>query len=80
MNYLITWFYAENKDDESFYPSVGGNTSSPEFHRVYWKCIFDFYKSAILINDHEISYIFFTNVPHIPTDVMELILKLFQRK
>lgn len=35
-NYLITWFYAENKDDESFYPSVGENTSSPEYQKVYW--------------------------------------------
>lgn len=80
MNYLITWFYAENKDDESFYPSVGGNTSSPEFHRVYWKCIFDFYKSAILTNGHEISYMFFTNVPHIPTDVDGVNLEIFFRE
>lgn len=46
-NYLITWFYAEKKDDESFYPSVGGNTSSPEYQKVYWRCVYDFYRKAI---------------------------------
>ena len=35
-DYLITWFYAEQSDNEGFYPSVGGNTSSPKFQEVYW--------------------------------------------
>ena len=77
MNYLITWFYGESKDNESFYPSVGGNTSSPEFHQVYWKCIYDFYRSAILTNEAEISYKFFTNVPNIPTEIDGVNLQLF---
>ena len=68
-NYLITWFYAEKEDDESFYPSVGGNTSSPKFQEVYWKCVYDFYKSAKLIGGKNIKFLFFTNVPNIPTDV-----------
>lgn len=68
-NYLITWFYAENKEDESFYPSVVGKTSSPEFQKVYWKCVFDFYKSAILTQVSDVKYLFYTNVPNIPTDI-----------
>lgn len=69
-NYLVTWFYAEKKDDESFYPSVGGNTSSPEFQKVYWRCVYDFYKSASLTQKNKnIHYLFFTNVPNLPTDI-----------
>lgn len=80
MNYLITWFYGEKKGDESFYPSVGGNTSSPEFHKVYWKCVYDFYKSALLTNGQKIKYMFFTNINNIPTDVDGInILKFFSK-
>lgn len=77
MNYLITWFYGETKDNESFYPSVGGNTSSPEFHKVYWKCIYDFYRSAIITNGAAIQYRFFTNVPNIPTEIDGVNLQQF---
>ncbi len=68
-NYLITWFYAEQSGNESFYPSVGGNTSSPKFQEVYWKCVYDFYKSAQLVGGEEVKLMFFTNVPNIPTCV-----------
>lgn len=69
-NYLITWFYAEKKDDESFYPSVGGNTSSPEYQKVYWRCVYDFYRTAQLTQrENNTEYLFFTNVPSIPTDI-----------
>ena len=69
-NFLITWFYAEKKDDESFYPSVGGNTSSPAYQKVYWKCVYDFYRSAQLTQiEKSVKYLFFTNVPNIPTDI-----------
>ena len=69
-NYLITWFYAEKKDDESFYPSVGGNTSSPEYQKVYWRCVYDFYRTAQLTQtESNVRYLFFTNVPNIPTDI-----------
>lgn len=77
-NYLITWFYAEKKDDESFYPSVGGNTSSPEYQKVYWRCVYDFYRTAQLTQKKsDAKYLFFTNVPNIPTDVDGLNLAQF---
>lgn len=80
-NYLITWFYAEDKDDESYYPSVGGHTSTPEFQKVYWKCVFDFYRSAQLTqNPDSVRYLFFTNVPNIPTDVDGIPLADFFRE
>lgn len=68
-NYLVTWFYAEKEDDESFYPSVGGNTSSPKFQEVYWKCVYNLYNSAKLVGGIDVKFLFFTNVPNIPTDV-----------
>ena len=69
-DYLVTWFYAEKKDDESFYPSVGGNTSSPEYQKVYWKCVYDFYRTAQLTqHTNKARYLFFTNVPNIPTNL-----------
>lgn len=77
-NYLITWFYAEKKDDESFYPSVGGNTSSPEYQKVYWRCVYDFYCTAQLTQKKSnVKYLFFTNVPNIPTDIDGLNLAQF---
>lgn len=77
-NYLITWFYAEKRDDESFYLSVGGNTSSPEYQKVYWKCVYDFYRTAQLTQQaDEVQYLFFTNVPNIPTDLEGLNLAEF---
>lgn len=77
-NYLITWFYAEKKEDESFYPSVGGNTSSPEYQKVYWRCVYDFYRTAQLTQrSSNAKYLFFTNVPNIPTDIDGLNLAQF---
>ena len=68
-NYIISWFYAENKEDESYYPSVGKNTSSFEFQKVYWRCIYDFYRSAVITQQKEVKYLFFTNLEKLPKDV-----------
>ena len=69
-DYIITWLYAESPDDESYYPSVGGNTSSAGFQEVYWRCVYVFYKSALLTQKNQsVQYMFFTNVFDIPTDV-----------
>ena len=69
-NYLITWFYAEKKEDESFYPSVGGNTSSSSYQKVYWRCVYDFFRTAQLTQrTTDIKYLFYTNVSHIPTNI-----------
>ena len=46
------------------------NTSSFSFQKVYWKCIYDFYQSAIFTNKNEnLQYLFITNVKHIPKDI-----------
>lgn len=80
-NYLTTWFFAEQEGDESFYPSVGGATSSPEFQKVYWRCIYDLFKSALLTQHQcEIHYIFCTNVPNLPADMDGVDFRDFFRK
>lgn len=77
-NYLMTWFYAEKETDKSFYPSVGGNASFLEFQKVYWRCGYDFYRSAQLAQTaNKVKYLFFTNVPNIPTDIDGLSLDKF---
>lgn len=80
MNTIITWFYAEHKGDESFYPSVGGNTSSPEFQKVYWRCVYAFYQSALLTQPKETKYMFFTNVPNLPTELDGVNISDFMEK
>ena len=67
-NYLTTWFYAENKENESFYPQVGGKPSSFAFQKAYWECIYCFFRSAMITNGENIKYLFFTNTD-IPTDI-----------
>ena len=67
-NYFISWFYSEQAEDESYYPSVGGSSSSAEFQYVYWRCIYVLYRSALITNKNIVTdYLFFTNVKNLPT-------------
>lgn len=67
-NYFISWFYSEQANDESYYPSVGGSSSSAEFQYVYWRCIYVLYRSALITNrDIVTDWLFFTNVKNLPT-------------
>ncbi len=68
-NILITWLYADSKDDEGMYSQVGNHSGDWEFQKVYWKCVFDFYKTAILTNGHKLRYVFFTNLVELPQDI-----------
>ncbi|MBO6148398.1 MAG: hypothetical protein J6O55_03575, partial [Lachnospiraceae bacterium] len=79
-NYLITWFYAEHKEDESFYPAVGGSSSSEGFQNVYWRCVYDFYMSAFITQERELKYLFFTNVEEIPRNVDGIDISAFFKK
>ena len=75
-NYLTTWFYAENKDNESHYPQVAGKPSSFAFQKAYWECIYCFFRSALITNGENIKYLFFTNTD-IPTDIDGVDFKQF---
>lgn len=69
-NYLLTWFYEESKEDKSYYPSVGGSSSSYAIQEYYWKCVYDFYETIkITQNLKKIKLLFFTNVKNIPNNI-----------
>lgn len=74
-NYIISWFFSESKNDESYYPQVGGRASSDNFKNIYWKCILDFYYSSRINND--CKHIFFTNVNNIPEILDGINIKKF---
>lgn len=57
---ITTWFYAEHEGEESFYPQVGGRSSSPGFHAVYWRCVVDFFAASVRVNP-EARHRFYTN-------------------
>ncbi len=67
-NYLVTWFYSEEANDASYYPSVGGSSSSAKIQYIYWRCIYVFFRSALITNRDVITdFVFFTNVENLPT-------------
>ena len=69
-NYLLTWFYAESKNDDSYYPSVEGSGSSEKVHEYYWKCVYDFYETAKITQDlNTVNLMFFTNVEKLPENI-----------
>lgn len=78
-NYLVTWFYREDKKDASFYPQVGGSTCSTEIQDIYWKCVYDFFSSAQLCNTN-VHFVFFTNVEELPSDMCGVNLKEFFKR
>lgn len=67
--YLTTWFYAEDENDESNYPQIGCKPSSSAFQKVYWRCVYCFFRSAVITNGTAVRYLFFTNVQELPADV-----------
>jgi hypothetical protein len=65
MNYIITWFYAENEELNSKYPQVNANSKSIKFQNTYWRCVLDFFYTNI-VNNKNIKYIFYTNIKDLP--------------
>lgn len=66
-NYFVSWFYAEQVDDDNFMPSAGGRSSSTEVQAVYWRCIYNLYKTALLTNKNVVDeWIFVTNLSELP--------------
>jgi hypothetical protein len=63
---IATGFIADNAETATEFPSVGANSSAPEFQAVYWRCIAVFLFSARLTNP-EAEAMLFTNIrpPHV---------------
>ncbi|WP_149535801.1 hypothetical protein [Siccirubricoccus phaeus] len=47
---IATWIVLDSPDEASEYPSVGADSSKPEFQLVYWRCIALFFLSARIHN------------------------------
>ncbi|AYA78077.1 hypothetical protein DOE78_23225 [Bacillus sp. Y1] len=65
MNYIVSWFYLEEKGNESSYMQVNAKSTSKKFQDTYWKCIISFYYSSIQQNKNA-KHIFYTNSTHLP--------------
>ncbi|WP_298480606.1 hypothetical protein [uncultured Maribacter sp.] len=64
-NYIGTWVYLDSEEEKSKYPNNKGNSTSPEFQAVYWRCIVLFFESSLRYHKKE-KHILFTNTNDIP--------------
>lgn len=65
MNYICSWFCADKKGEESFFPQTGKLSSSEEHQNIYWRCAMVFFISSKRFNKNE-KHVFFTNVSKLP--------------
>ncbi len=72
-NYLATWLCGDDMGHQ--YCQISGKSDSTEFHNIYWKCVYCFYKTSILTQTN-INYYFFTNLD-VPTNVDGFNIKRF---
>jgi hypothetical protein len=64
--YIGTWVYLDALEEKSKYPNNKGDSTSPEFQAVYWRCIVVFFKTSLRFNTH-VKHVIFTNTTSIPT-------------
>lgn len=43
---ICTWFVGDKTGDETIFPQMGSSSSTIAFQRVYWQCIWMFFKTA----------------------------------
>lgn len=65
MNYICTWFCADEKGEESHFPQTGKSSSSKEHQDIYWRCILVFFATSNRFNKIE-KHVLFTNVKSLP--------------
>ncbi len=65
MNYICTWFCADEKGEESLFPQTGQKSSSQKHQNIYWRCLILFYVTSRRFNKAE-KHVFFTNVKQLP--------------
>jgi len=44
--YISTWFYESPKGENVYYPGVGDKSDTWDFQKIYWNCIYSFFKTA----------------------------------
>lgn len=66
-NYFVSWFYVEPEGDDNFSPSAGGRSSSTRVQAIYWRCVYDLYKTALATNAEVVTdWIFVSNLKELP--------------
>ncbi|MDF2432104.1 MAG: hypothetical protein JWP44_1735 [Mucilaginibacter sp.] len=79
MNYICTWFCADEKGEESIFPQTGQMSSSQKHQDIYWKCIILFYVTSKRFNKNQ-EHILYTNVKRLPVverkSVEQILLEL----
>jgi hypothetical protein len=65
MNYICTWFCADEKGEESIFPQTGHKSSSQKHQNIYWRCILLFFATSKRFNKTE-KHILYTNVKQLP--------------
>jgi hypothetical protein len=65
MNYICTWFCADDVGSESVFPQTGQKSSSKSHQNIYWRCVMLFFLTSRRFNKNE-KHLFFTNVKSIP--------------
>jgi hypothetical protein len=66
-NYFVSWFYVEPEGDDNFSPSAGGRSSSTRVQAIYWRCVYDLYKTALATNAEVVTdWIFVSNQKELP--------------
>ena len=61
MDFIVTWFYKESKDEASYYPQIGGKGSSALVHSIYMQILVPFYETFRHCNP-KAELMFFTNL------------------
>ena len=61
MDYIVTWFYKESKDEAGYYPQIGGKGSSALVHSIYMQILVPFYETFRHYNP-KAELMFFTNL------------------
>ncbi len=77
MNYICTWFCADEKGEESLFPQTGKSSSSKEHQDIYWRCILVFFITSKRFNKNE-KHILFTNVKSLPVVDEKSITKILE--
>tara|TARA_R110002020_G_scaffold91560_2_gene222281 strand:+ start:12704 stop:13738 length:1035 start_codon:yes stop_codon:yes gene_type:complete len=63
--YIATWVYLDSAAEKSKYPNTGGDSTSPEFQAVYWRCIIVFFETSLKFHK-DATHILFTNTTEVP--------------
>lgn len=74
VRYIVSWFYQESKEEESFYPQLGRKGSSSLARSIYLKIQVPFFHTFRYYNP-DIHFLFFTNLKE--KDLPDFLLHTF---